>query len=576
MGGRGEGLTQWAGFAQGGSRVTTSRTDVGGDVLRGERDGLAATEGRRFPLIHRSDTALLVLATASILVAAVILRLVALGKIGFNSDEAVYSGQAAALAGDEELGRYFSPFRAHPLLVQTLLAVLFRVVGVSDVAARTLVALAFGVGGIAAAIFLARRLYGWGVALIAGLILALVPYHVILSRQVMLDVALAMGVTLTLLATYRYFESGRTAWLLLSASLAGLATLAKETGILLIPVMLLFLLWVGRLRRLKLRYVVSWGTLYTLTVLPFAATRLLFETGTTHGFFLYQVSREPNHAWWYFPIILWESLGPPVVVTALVGLIIMAVRRRAEDKLVLSWLFIFGTFFQVWPTKLFPYLIAIAPALTIASAIGVLDTVRLATRALRPIWTRILSVAATIVLGATLVPPSLLAATEGVERYEGPFSLDVEVQDFAGGREVGRWVGENTPEGSVFLTIGPSMGNLLSFYGQRDWFALSVNRDPTKRNPAYRPIVNPDLEIRQLQIHYAVWDAYSADRSAFFNASLMRTVRSHGGTPVFAAWLGAGRQVKTGRALPPGVQARVVVYSLPGGDPTGASSAPVS
>jgi Dolichyl-phosphate-mannose-protein mannosyltransferase len=552
----------------GGSTVRTRRAEAHA-ATRGkiETDDQAAMRAWEPSRARRLGVLLAVLAAAGILTAALLLRVVDLGKIGFNSDEAVYTGQAAALAGDQELGRYFSPFRAHPLFVQTLLAILFRVVGVSDVAARTLVALGFGVGGVAAVILLTRRLYGWGVALIAGLFLALVPYHVILSRQVNLDVALALVVTLALGAVHRYAKSRSPAWLLLSAPLAGLATLAKETAVLLIPIMLLFFMWSRLLWRIKLQYVVAWGTLFALTVLPFAATRLLFETGSAPGYVLYQFLREPNHEWWYFPIILWESLTPPVVIAALVGLGVMVARRTMGDKLLLSWLFVYGIFFQVWPTKLFPYLIVIAPPLLIASGIGVLWLASLARRRLRPIWSQVAAAAVALALGATLVPPSILAATQGVERFEGPFALDVEVQDFAGGREVGRWIGENTPEGSIFLTIGPSMGNILSFYGHRDWFALSVNRDPNKRNPAYRPIINPDLEIRRLQIHYAIWDAYSADRSAFYNASLMRTVRRHRGTPIFAAWLGPERELRTGREPPSGVDPRIVVYSLTGGDP---------
>ena len=54
---------------------------------------------------------------------------------GFNSDEAVYAGQAAALAGDPELSRFFPIFRAHPMLFQFILSIMFRI-EVSDVAAR--------------------------------------------------------------------------------------------------------------------------------------------------------------------------------------------------------------------------------------------------------------------------------------------------------------------------------------------------------------------------------------------------------------------------------------------------------
>src|SRR5205823_910470 len=47
---------------------------------------------------------------------AAFLRLWQLNALGFSSDEAVYAGQAAAIAGDPALKGIFPVFRAHPLL----------------------------------------------------------------------------------------------------------------------------------------------------------------------------------------------------------------------------------------------------------------------------------------------------------------------------------------------------------------------------------------------------------------------------------------------------------------------------
>ncbi|HKN45553.1 MAG TPA: hypothetical protein VJW23_16705, partial [Propionibacteriaceae bacterium] len=46
----------------------------------------------------------------------VFLRYWRLSALGFNSDEAVYAGQAASIAGQEAYLPYFPIFRAHPLL----------------------------------------------------------------------------------------------------------------------------------------------------------------------------------------------------------------------------------------------------------------------------------------------------------------------------------------------------------------------------------------------------------------------------------------------------------------------------
>lgn len=503
---------------------------------------------------------------AVVLAAAGYFRLAELDRIGLNSDEAVYTGQAGSLAGDPELRRHFSPFRAHPLLLQTTLAIVFKVVHVDDWLARFVVAVFFGIASVVAAAALARRLYGWTVGVVALVLLAVAPYHVLLSRQVMLDVPLALFLTLTVAAVHRFAADGARPWWFASALLFGLAVLAKETGILLALSIAIFLLWSGIWRQMRVKDLIAWGALAAVPVLPFAVTRLFFGGETTSGYLAYQAFRPPNHEWWYFPVVLWEFLTPALMIAAIAGLGIMMWRRTMADKLLLSWFGVFVLFFQLWPTKLFPYLIAVTPVIVIAGAIAVVELVDAVARrrsSLQP-------AAATIVMAALLiplVPRSVEAMSLGTEHLEGPFRTDVEVQDFAGSREAASWIGANTPEGSVFLTIGPSIGNIVSFYGDRDWYALSVSKDPRRRNPAYRPVPNPDLSIRRFQIHYAVWDHYSADRSAFYNARLMRYVRKYSGRPVFSTWLDEDRVVQTGRVAPEDADVRVVVYDLVGGNP---------
>ena len=81
-------------------------------------------------------------AIVAIVGVAVVVRFMHLTALGFNSDEAVYTGQAGSLAGVGAFGRSFSPFRAHPLLLQTVLAVEFLAFGhMSEYAARATVAL---------------------------------------------------------------------------------------------------------------------------------------------------------------------------------------------------------------------------------------------------------------------------------------------------------------------------------------------------------------------------------------------------------------------------------------------------
>src|SRR5512138_590151 len=90
------------------------------------------------------DRALVARVIGVVIVSAVAigLRVWGLNQLGYNTDEAVYAGQAAAIARAPILKDIFPIFRAHPLLFQFLLALVFAF-GVSDLAGR-LLAVAIG------------------------------------------------------------------------------------------------------------------------------------------------------------------------------------------------------------------------------------------------------------------------------------------------------------------------------------------------------------------------------------------------------------------------------------------------
>jgi hypothetical protein len=104
-----------------------------------------------------------------------------------------------------------------------------------------------------------------------------------------------------------------------------------------------------------------------------------------------------------------------------------------------------------------------------------------------------------------------------------------------GGREAGLWVRDHVPEGAQLLTIGPSMANVLEFYGGRRASALSVSPNPAARNPSYVPVTNPDKALRDGQFQYVVWDSYTAGRTKFFADEAMSLVDRFGGVAVYTA-----------------------------------------
>jgi hypothetical protein len=66
---------------------------------------------------------------------------------------------------------------------------------------------------------------------------------------------------------------------------------------------------------------------------------------------------------------------------------------------------------------------------------------------------------------------------------------------------------------------------------------LSVSSDPLHRNPVYDPVINPDLQIRQGNVQFLVWDSFSADRSTFFSARLLALAKRYHGQVVHEEFL---------------------------------------
>ena len=501
-----------------------------------------------------------------------VLRVAGLDEFGFNSDESVYAGQGAALVGLEPYDEYFSLFRAHPLFLQLSVGALYLVDGVEDYAARLLVALLFGLGSVALTYVLAAEAYTRKAGLVAAAFIATMPYHVIVSRQVLVDVPMAFFSLLSLWLIAIAVRRGSQALILLGVVAAGLAALSKEVAVLL-PVVVAVYLTTARLwSQVHFRTALAGAGLYTLIVLPFPVSRLLGPSGNSTGFALWQFNREPNHAADYFARILGQCVGVPLLVLAALGLVVMIRRRSSNDLLILSWLAVFFIFFQFWPTKLFFYLVVVVPGVAIAASLGlewVFDVMRRVIRPSRRLIPEAAYVAAVVLafsgFGAVFAWQTTNTAAA---QPTGIRDFDIEVQSFAGGREFGQWAAEHTPSNSRFVTMGPSLGNILRFYGHRDSVALSVSPDPLKRNPAYVPVPNPDLAIREMAVHYLVWDAYTADRSVFYSHRLLRYADSFSATPVFSVFVADNETVVTHGPAPEGVDVRVVVYDVPGGNPS--------
>ena len=460
---------------------------------------------------------------AAALGACAYLRLWDIGAVGFNSDEAVYSGQAATLAGRTDYAENFSVFRAHPLLFQFLLSLVYRL-SVSDVAARLLVAF-FGMLTILATFKTGEALFSKRVGALGALFLAFLPLHVILSREALLETPLTFFFTMAIYSYVRYRSTGSASWAFAAGISAGLAIMSKEVGVLVLAVIAPIEAYD---RKLTLRHLAVLGAGLLLAVSPHLA-RLWISAPVDRGggfaeYLTWQISRPANHPASFYVRLFPLYFGYPLLLLLAAGLSVAIRKHDARTLLLLLWFAVPLLFFQAWPTKGLHYLLPLAPAACLLAGLS-LDRLWHA----RVAWGR---AAVAALVGVTVLSLAYGAA------MNGSFSLDssrIGVAGYAGlpgGREAARWIGENTPENSRFLTIGPSMINVVRFYSGRDASGLSVSPNPLRRNPAYEPVRNPDYLLRWGLVDYVIFDAYSAARTPHFANRMLDLIERFGAEAV--------------------------------------------
>jgi hypothetical protein len=467
-------------------------------------------------------------AITAILLLAAGVRVVYINALGYNSDEAVYAGQAAALAQVPVMKDLFAVFRAHPLLFQFILALFYRS-GVNDLTGR-LVSAAMGLLTVFLVFRIGTRLYGKQAGLIAALIMALMPYHVVVTRQVLLDGPMVFFATLTLFLLTRFAESNQSVWLVATGGALGLTVLTKETGFILIGSVYAFLAISPEVRTRISAAVLSIFFLFC-AVLPFPLSIALAGGGGNSRagqYFVWQLFRRPNHTWDFYLTNAMPAIGILVILAGLAGLWLLRRQTSWREKLLVAWIIVPVVFFQLWPTKGFQYLLPIAPAFALLAARTLAHWPE---REFQIMKYRLPRAVPGTIFGIAIAASLLLTTSARILPSQSSTFL-AGSGGVPGGREMGQWIQDNVPKEATFLTIGPSMANIVQFYGYHKAFGLSVSPNPLHRNPSYEPIINPDFQIRMGELQYLVWDSFSAERTSFFSEKLMYYANKYNGRVV--------------------------------------------
>lgn len=388
-------------------------------------------------------------ALAVIVGVGALLRFWNLDRVGFRGDEAVYAGQAAVMAGVDELQRWFilmSRGNSNFLLYQRIVSLAYRMFGVSDMLARV-VAATFSTLTIVVVFAIARTLYTRRTALIAALLLAVSSYSVALARLALLDATLTFLVAVAMLCLVRWDRTTRPVWLYAFGACVALAIQAKIVGVLLLPILGVYLP-VTRRR-------VPWPTvgIAAAALLVFLSPVLLdlASNGREFGDFLSRSSRRVSHVpWTYYPTVLLGREGIVVVLLWAAGVVLAVVRRSRADLLPGLWLLGFVGFYQLYPLKAFNYLLPSVPALCLLAARAVEKLPR--PSALGP---RVAAVGALVVVFVAGVVPQQWRALHD--------------DSFAGLEESARWLADNSPADAGVMTLSHGSAQyVFSFYARRD------------------------------------------------------------------------------------------------------------
>jgi 4-amino-4-deoxy-L-arabinose transferase-like glycosyltransferase len=287
-------------------------------------------------------------------------------------DETVYLQHAEIIFSDRD---NFNEFMFRPPLLPIIFAGGFWVWH-SPIFATIIVALL----GVLAPIFIyliGKKIYGFNVGIIAGIIAAFSPFLISNSNVILTDVP---ALSLLTVAFYLLLFDNKTCNFL-SGIFLSLAVLMKFTSILIIPVFLLFLI----LHKASFKKYLLIGLGFGATILPYLIWAQItlgnFLTPFIVGSAMVSDFNEPR--WFYLFYNSIKNVFTFFVPAGLALLIISyitkfkSIKNKKYDLILLSWTFLFLAYLTNNPHKELRYLMPVIAPLTLLASKGLSDFVSL-------------------------------------------------------------------------------------------------------------------------------------------------------------------------------------------------------
>lgn len=424
------------------------------------------------------------------------LRIWDLGWNGFNGDESIYSGQAASLLGDEDYTKNFAVFRAHPLLLQSLVSISFTLFGIQDMTARIIPVL-FGSLTVFVTYLAGKELFNKKIGLICSLVLALMPFHIVFSRQVIVDVPLSFFVVLFLYFVTKYRETGTAFYCYLTGVSCGLCFISKEVGIITIPIFLVYFFLTHNLKLNKIHYLFIG---FVSAIFPYFLLILTRQDASDafYQYAMFQLGRYANGlSFKYYSILINEAFGYVLSILCVVSVLLIWIESRIPNtKSYRSQILLlalttgaFFLFYQLLPATGDRFMVTlIAPGIILGCSV-------LVTNALRHM--RLYKFSYVIIV------PLIILSTNVFLSSVFPIE-DLRISDGLGTpwkREASLWIKDNTPADAGILTDNMPFANIIRFYSHHDVYSVTLSP-----NPSYLQVDNPAFLFLNNNISIIVQD----------------------------------------------------------------------
>lgn len=271
---------------------------------------------------------------------------------------------------------------------------------------------------------LGRAMYSDRAGGLAALLLAVTPIWAIDTHYLKVDIPGTFWIILSIYASWRYTESRALRTLALAGIFAGLAAGSKYNFgiIILTPIAALIL---GRQK-----IVLGFGVLFATSLLAFLAVNPYivlsfdeFSKDFHHAFGVVAGAgpKGPDTSALFYPLhVLPASLGIPLFLAVVAGLVFAALKPGRREILLISFILPYAFFLQMTFYKLSSYLLPFLPLFALLAAAPLVET------------RRRLPIAAIVVVG------SLIFAVAEVSIFSKPNTRD----------RAAEWIQKNIPAGS--------------------------------------------------------------------------------------------------------------------------------